>query len=126
MILLGALAIFMAGCSKNIEPSSPDPDAWRYDVSLPVPIEFGTPSVATKASYIKDLSAETKNFGVFGIDKASTDVSSTSKQLLYNAPAVYNAETKTLDLAVKDQTQVGGIQLHWAPMQMQAGRLQPW
>lgn len=101
MILLGALAIFMAGCSKNIEPSSPDPDAWRYDVSLPVPIEFGTPSVATKASYIKDLSAETKNFGVFGIDKASTDVSSTSKQLLYNAPAVYNAETKTLDLAVK-------------------------
>lgn len=91
--------MFMAGCSKGIEPSSPDPDAWKTDVTLPVPVEFGTPSLATKADFIKDLSAETKNFGVFGINKASDDVSSSSKQLLYNAPATYNAEDKTLKLA---------------------------
>lgn len=94
--------MLMAGCSKDVTPdSSPDPDAWKTDVSLPVPIEFGTPSIATKASFITDLSAETKNFGVFGIDKASTDVSSSSKQLLYNAPAVYNSVDKTLDLATR-------------------------
>ncbi|MBE6238901.1 MAG: fimbrillin family protein [Bacteroidales bacterium] len=67
IILLGALAIVMAGCSKNIEPTSPDPDAWMHDASLPVPVLFSTGSQPmTKATAI-DAAADMvgKDFGFF-------------------------------------------------------------
>lgn len=44
MILFGALAIVMAGCSKNAapdQPSAPLENAWMFDESLPVPVQFG-------------------------------------------------------------------------------------
>ena len=44
MILFGALAIVVAGCSKNAapdQPSAPLENAWMLDESLPVPVQFG-------------------------------------------------------------------------------------
>ena len=44
MILFGALAIVMAGCSKNAapdQPSAPLENAWMFNESLPVPVQFG-------------------------------------------------------------------------------------
>lgn len=44
MILFGALAIVVAGCSKNAapdQPSAPLENAWMFDESLPVPVQFG-------------------------------------------------------------------------------------
>lgn len=60
----------MAGCSKDIEPvSSPDPDAWIYDASLPVPILFSSGSMpTTKAAPIdtpEDMARDGKEFGFF-------------------------------------------------------------
>ena len=50
IILLGALAMLMAGCSKNEPVSPPDEYAWVNDINLPVPIQFGSSdlSVTTK------------------------------------------------------------------------------
>ena len=45
MICFGALAIVLAGCSKNnVEPETPAApmeNAWMFDETLPVPIQFG-------------------------------------------------------------------------------------
>ena len=44
MIFFGALAIVVAGCSKNAapdQPSAPLENAWMFDESLPVPVQFG-------------------------------------------------------------------------------------
>lgn len=50
IIFLGALAMLMAGCSKNEPVSPPDENAWVNDINLPVPIQFGSSdlSVTTK------------------------------------------------------------------------------
>lgn len=68
IILLGALAILMAGCSKDAHTaSSPDPDAWMYNETLPVPIRFSSGDLlATKAAAInspEDMVG--KEFGFF-------------------------------------------------------------
>ena len=65
----------MAGCSKNIEPASPDPDAWIHDLSLPVPIQFGAQdAVQTKAGGAISTAADMKGkkFGFYSVsDKVS-------------------------------------------------------
>lgn len=92
IILVSALVVFAAGCSKNIEPSSSNPDAWKTDVTLPVPIEFGSPAVSTRATRIESMNDATNLFGVFGVSKTCQDVSKNdSTRLLYNAKAKYNA-----------------------------------
>lgn len=64
--------MLMASCSKNIEPSPSDPNAWIVDVTLPVPIEFGSPVVSTKGNLIEDLRQENGlDFGVFVVDRDS-------------------------------------------------------
>ena len=90
-ILLGALAIMMAGCSKDIEPSSSNPDAWKTDITLPVPVEFGTPFVTTKADYINNMQ-DGMRFGVFGVNAAATDLNNADDKLLDNFLAFYTAE----------------------------------
>lgn len=96
IIFLGALAIMMASCSKDVaEPSPSNPDAWKTDITLPVPVEFGMPRVATKADYIEDIS-EDMLFGVFGINREATalDIDRNNEAdpdvLLNNALAVYS------------------------------------
>lgn len=85
--------MLMASCSKNAtEPSPSDPDAWKTDITLPVPIEFGSPFLATKAGYI-DAMQEKMNFGVFGISTTATDLTQdNADRLLFNHLATYTSE----------------------------------
>lgn len=55
----------MASCSKN-EPQAPDKDAWIYDLSLPVPIRFGSATPLTKAAV---ESLEGLEISLWGFDK---------------------------------------------------------
>ena len=64
----------MAGCSKN-NPQQPDPDAWVHDLSLPVPIQFGSPLPVTKAVGFVDASdLNGIDIGVYGLDKSADAV----------------------------------------------------
>lgn len=62
----------MASCSKHAQPE-PEFEPWVNDLSLPVPIQFGTPNLVspdTKAAPITGASdLEGKRIGVFAIDK---------------------------------------------------------
>lgn len=75
MILLGALAILMASCSKDIDPiSSPDPDAWKYDETLPVPIMFTTSgNLETKSTINSVNDMVGKTFGFFAVSGEQPD-----------------------------------------------------
>lgn len=70
LIFLGVLAMtLMAGCSKN-GPEVPDEDAWVHDLSLPVPIQFGSGLPVTKASGFEDpTDLEDSVIGVWGLAK---------------------------------------------------------
>ena len=74
MIFFGALAIVMAGCSKNAapeQPSAPLENAWMYDESLPVPIQFGMSSgvgLQTKTTMIENWSDLEYPLGIFALD----------------------------------------------------------
>lgn len=66
--------LFMVGCSKN-NPQPSAPDAWVNDLSLPVPIQFGSTTILqTKAGYesLNDLGGTT--FAVFGLAEGSDPI----------------------------------------------------
>ena len=67
-LLIIAAALAFAGCSKAGPELPSDPDAWKWDESLPVPIMFGTPEteVMTKAgvSTLTDM----EEIGIVGLD----------------------------------------------------------
>ena len=94
-IFLGALVIFMAGCSKFQQPEE---DAWVDDLSLRVPIEFGSSLLETKAS-VTDLS-QVGQLSVFGLDKTpgSSWVKGQDAAILYNVKATINSE-KEIELS---------------------------
>ncbi|MBR2856786.1 MAG: fimbrillin family protein [Bacteroidales bacterium] len=97
LLLLGALAIFMAGCSKH-NPQQPDPDAWVTDLSLPVPIQFGSPSIIeTKAGFESLSDLENTTFAVFGLPKADP----TGTALLLNEPATLESGYLALSKGTK-------------------------
>lgn len=83
----------MASCSKD-GPQLPPEDAWVNDLSLPVPIQFGSgfsQDLVTKVGYedLEDFD-ESVIFGIFGLDTDSTDWSQDSPAvLLYNASAQF-------------------------------------
>ena len=77
IIVLGALAMLMAGCSKDAPVSPPDENAWIKDVNLPVPVLFGSSSLSatTKADDPGMIEGETlieRTVGVIGIDADAT------------------------------------------------------
>lgn len=76
----------MASCSKHAQPE-PEFEPWVNDLSLPVPIQFGTPNLVspdTKAAPITGVSDLVgKRIGVFAIDKLS-DNWTDSKSILMN------------------------------------------
>ena len=94
LIFLSALAILMASCSKD-GPQLPPEDAWVNDLSLPVPIQFGSgfsQDLVTKVGYesIEDFD-ESVIFGIFGLDTDSTDWRPDAPGvLLYNTSAQFN------------------------------------
>lgn len=88
-IFLGALVILMAGCSKKNLQVTPDEDAWVTDLSLPVPIQFGSSSfLETKAGIesVEDLADKT--LGIYGLAKNDgadwTNYEKNPDVLLYN------------------------------------------
>ena len=91
LIFLGALVMMiMAGCSKKNLQVTPDEDAWVDDLSLPVPIQFGSSSfLETKAGGIEsveDLAG--KVLGIYGLAKNGSDWTNGSDDaLLYNERA---------------------------------------
>ena len=82
LIFLGALAmVIMAGCSKN-DPAVQDEDAWVHDLSLPVPIRFGSGAPLTKGQEISSLEGQT--ICLWGYDE---------EQGLSHASCLFNAES---------------------------------
>ena len=84
----------MASCSKHAQPE-PEFEPWVNDLSLPVPIQFGTPDVAqTKASPVdkaSDLAG--RRLGVFAINNdPDADWNESDNVLLNNASATYTGE----------------------------------
>lgn len=91
MMILGALAIMMAGCSKDNSVSSPDPDAWMYDASLPVPIRFGVsggPMTKAAINNVYDMVSAEQDFGFFAVhDNMTAFNSQTGLDMPQNALA---------------------------------------
>lgn len=89
IILLGALAILMAGCSKDVHTASKESDDWTINVNLPVPIEFGSASLATKAgiSSLADLAATDNFIGIYAVDKKAVSLTAADALLLNNRRA---------------------------------------
>ena len=86
--------MLIAGCSKHAQPE-PEFEPWVNDLSLPVPIQFGTPDVAqTKASPVdkaSDLAG--RRLGVFAINNdPDADWNKSDNVLLNNASATYTGE----------------------------------
>ena len=89
----------MASCSKHAQPE-PEFEPWVNDLSLPVPIQFGTTGFeGTKAAPVDAVDdLEGREIGVFGINRATdSDWSNTDNQLLVNEKATYNKSTHLLD-----------------------------
>lgn len=87
----------MASCSKHAQPE-PEFEPWVNDLSLPVPIQFGTPDVAqTKASPVDKASDLAGRWlGVFAINNASdADWTDSDNVLLNNASATYTGVENT-------------------------------
>ena len=80
----------MASCSKHAQPE-PEFEPWVNDLSLPVPIQFGTPNLVspdTKAAPIREASdLEGKRIGVFAIDKRSNNWTDSESILMNNVIA---------------------------------------
>lgn len=86
----------MAGCSKDVHTASKESasDDWLVNLELPVPIEFGSGSISTKASFdsMDDLltipGEKSYPFGVFAIDKSTESIIG-DELLLNNERAIY-------------------------------------
>lgn len=80
----------MASCSKHAQPE-PEFEPWVNDLSLPVPIQFGTPNLVspdTKAAPITGVSDLVgKRIGVFAIDKSSANWTDPESILMNNVIA---------------------------------------
>ena len=73
IILLGALAMVMAGCSKyagSDSPSAPLENAWMGDESLPVPVQFAaSPGVGLQSkTMIYDFADLEYRLGIFALN----------------------------------------------------------
>ena len=77
IIFLVMSAVFAAGCSKNIgTEKKPLENAWIYDETLPVPIQFGMTGmdVKVKSSFNSLDDIEGERFGIIAMDPGSRKV----------------------------------------------------
>lgn len=84
----------MAGCSKHAQPE-PEFEPWVNDLSLPVPIQFGTPDVAQTKALPVDKASDLAGrwLGVFAINNyLGADWKDSGNILLNNASATYTGE----------------------------------
>lgn len=71
IIFILALAMIVAGCSKDVPTKAmSSDDAWRHDVTLPVPVMFGASTNPTKAMINTTQDMNHGLFGVFAFDKS--------------------------------------------------------
>lgn len=65
-ILISALALvtMVAGCGRHA--SDTDPEAWKYDLDLPVPISFGQPLAQTRGGELEKL--DDLELGIFALE----------------------------------------------------------
>ncbi len=66
-IFLMAVAIFFAACQKDDALQGTKEDAWKYDVTLPVPIQFRSSSNPLTKAVVEDISSITGPNGYLGI-----------------------------------------------------------
>lgn len=81
----------MAGCSKHAQPE-PEFEPWVNDLSLPVPIQFGTTGFeGTKAAPVDRVeNLAGREIGVFGINRdEDSDWTLSANRLLTNEKATY-------------------------------------
>ena len=85
----------MAGCSKNAapeQPSAPLENAWMYDESLHVPIQFGMSSgvgLQTKTTMIEDWSDLEHPLGIFALDLEGSMLNESGVYLKNETAEVY-------------------------------------
>lgn len=79
VMFFGALAVVLAGCSKNAtpeQPSVPLENAWMSDESLPVPIQFGMSTgmgLQTTKAMINTWDDLEYSLGIFALNLDGTD-----------------------------------------------------
>ena len=99
IIFLGALAMFMAGCSKDPHTVTSNPDAWIYDASLPVPIRFGVadgPATKSAINNVQDMVDAEHDFGFFALHNNMTSLNGdTGLDMPHNALAECELVTPT-------------------------------
>lgn len=100
IILSFAAIALLAGCSKSrTEVQQPDPavdpdsDAWVNDESLPVPVNFASPSIGVDSkAQINDI-ADLGPVGILGLDKnGGWGTEENDEVLIYNKQAVRSQE----------------------------------
>lgn len=111
LIFLGALAILMAGCSKEV-PRDPNEEPWVSDLSLPVPIEIGSSGFQfeTKADMIENVQDLTNYpLRLFAVDKGSSlsaEQTASRSTLFANELAYYSVESQRIIFGEKGSDQV--------------------
>ncbi len=80
-----AMAVLVVSCQKsNVSSPAPADDAWKYDVNLPVPIQFGAPSLLTKAM----------NGGIMDAINGETEIGLVAVQPKANGYTVWSAASE--------------------------------
>ena len=79
IIFLGALAIFMAGSTKDVVTGVNSlhmgyDDAWKTDLSLPVPIILGNRPDLSRGALNSQSDMHGERFGIFAMDRDSASV----------------------------------------------------
>ncbi len=99
-LILLALGAVLASCSKHDDAPIINPeDAWKYDVNLPVPIQFGSAGTLTKAPVnpVDGKFPGGLSIGVFGVNNNGEYwfADDGKGYLWYGASGAYVAELKT-------------------------------
>ena len=119
-IILGALAIIMAGCSKDASyaPESPDPDAWMHDVTLPVPVRFSAGNL-TRSAIDSENDLKDKRFAFFAVDKHPDSLYTAPIDIAFpdNAKAKCYEENGTMKFSFQTNAATPQNAKYYYPMQ---------
>lgn len=74
MYFFAAIAL-LAGCSKEVpQTQQPDPDAWMFDVSLPVPVRFDAGGLEVKSAINQTSDLVGKKFAFLAVNETVSDL----------------------------------------------------
>lgn len=89
-IFISALAVLMAGCSRDVEVVTVQENDWVVNLDLPVPIRLGIGGI-TKAAITDDSLAD-EMFGLFAVAEETEDFMASDGLNLDNQPARYTGD----------------------------------